>query len=65
VDLYIQSPIRLHGVVFNWLSTRTTLPFYLYDIFNVKTVQIFFFANLVAFMKSHITDMSINKVELY
>jgi hypothetical protein len=27
VDLYIHSPIRLHGVVLNWLSTRTTLPF--------------------------------------
>jgi hypothetical protein len=26
VDLYIHSPIRLHGVVLNWLSTGTTLP---------------------------------------
>jgi hypothetical protein len=25
-DLYIQSPIRLHGVVLNYLSTGTTLP---------------------------------------
>jgi hypothetical protein len=29
VDLYIRSPIRLHGVVFNQLSTGKTLP-YLY-----------------------------------
>jgi hypothetical protein len=27
VDLYIHSPIRLHGVVLNLLSTETTLPF--------------------------------------
>jgi hypothetical protein len=27
VDLYIHSPIRLHGVVLNSLSTGTTLPF--------------------------------------
>jgi hypothetical protein len=27
VDLYIHSPRRLHGVVLNWLSTGTTLPF--------------------------------------
>jgi hypothetical protein len=27
VDLYIHSPIRLHGVVLNQLSTVTTLPF--------------------------------------
>jgi hypothetical protein len=27
VYLYIHSPIHLHGVVLNWLSTRTTLPF--------------------------------------
>jgi hypothetical protein len=27
VNLYIHSPIRLHGVVFNYLSTETTLPF--------------------------------------
>jgi hypothetical protein len=26
VDLYVHSPIRLHGVVFNSLSTGTTLP---------------------------------------
>jgi hypothetical protein len=26
VDLYIHSPIRLHGVVLNFLSTKTTLP---------------------------------------
>jgi hypothetical protein len=29
VDLYIHSPILLHGVVLNQLSTGTTLPFYL------------------------------------
>jgi hypothetical protein len=27
VDLYIYSPIRLHGVVLNSLSTGTTLPY--------------------------------------
>jgi hypothetical protein len=27
MDLYIHSPIRLHGVVLNYLSTGTTLPF--------------------------------------
>jgi hypothetical protein len=27
VDLYIHSPIRLHGVLHNKLSARTTLPF--------------------------------------
>jgi hypothetical protein len=27
VDLYIHSPIRLHGVVLNYLRTGTTLPF--------------------------------------
>jgi hypothetical protein len=27
VDLYIRSPIRLHGVVLNSLSTGTTLTF--------------------------------------
>jgi hypothetical protein len=27
VDLYIHSPIRLHGVVLNFLSTGTTLPY--------------------------------------
>jgi hypothetical protein len=25
MNLYIHSPIRLHGVVLNWLSTGTTL----------------------------------------
>jgi hypothetical protein len=30
VDLYIHSPIRLRGVVLNYLSTGVTLPFYLY-----------------------------------
>jgi hypothetical protein len=29
MDLYIQSPIRLHGVVLNSLSTGTALPFIL------------------------------------
>jgi hypothetical protein len=26
MDLYVQSPIRLHGVVFNYLSRGTALP---------------------------------------
>jgi hypothetical protein len=29
VDLYIHNPIRLHGVVLYYLSTGTTLPFFL------------------------------------
>jgi hypothetical protein len=29
-DLYIHSPTRLHGVVFNWLSAGTTLPLPVY-----------------------------------
>jgi hypothetical protein len=29
VGLYIHSPIHIHGVVLNYLSTGTTLPFYL------------------------------------
>jgi hypothetical protein len=27
VEIYHQSPICIHGLVLNWLSTRTTLPF--------------------------------------
>jgi hypothetical protein len=27
MDLYVHSPIRLHGVVLNYLSTETTLQF--------------------------------------
>jgi hypothetical protein len=34
VDLYIHSPIRLHGVVLNYLSTGTTLPLPYSDIGN-------------------------------
>jgi hypothetical protein len=26
MDVYIQSPIRLHDTVLNWLSTGTALP---------------------------------------
>jgi hypothetical protein len=33
VNLYIHSPIHLHGVVLNWLSTETTLLFALPYIF--------------------------------
>jgi hypothetical protein len=35
VDLYIHSPIRLHGVMLNQLSTGTTLPFFYYVQFNL------------------------------
>jgi hypothetical protein len=34
VDLYIRSPIRLHGVVFIYLSTGTTSPFTLSGLFS-------------------------------
>jgi hypothetical protein len=38
VNLYINSPIRLHGVVLNWLSTGTTLPFTLpYRLHTVRS----------------------------
>jgi hypothetical protein len=30
VELYLHSPICLHGIMPNYLSTGTTLPFYLY-----------------------------------
>jgi hypothetical protein len=50
--LYIHSPIRLHGVVLNQLSTGTTLPSYLYilqrsDIF-LKLQPSFAFAAITA-----------------
>jgi hypothetical protein len=32
VDLYIHFPIRLHGVVINYLRSGTTLPFLPYQI---------------------------------
>jgi hypothetical protein len=35
VNLYIHSPIRLHGVVLNLLSTGTTLPFTLQILNNI------------------------------
>jgi hypothetical protein len=34
VDLYIHYPIRLHGVVLNYLGTWTTLPFSLQNVFD-------------------------------
>jgi hypothetical protein len=42
MDLYIHSPIRLHGVVFNQLSTGTTLPFMLLYIFILHTFMLHF-----------------------
>jgi hypothetical protein len=56
VDLYIHSPIHLHGVVFNQLSTGTTLPLSvrpfncLYRICEVS---------LQAFFKRKINDFKI------
>jgi hypothetical protein len=35
VDLYIHSPIRLHGLVLNWLSTRTALLIYVMCMFPI------------------------------
>jgi hypothetical protein len=32
VDLYIRTLIRLNGIVFNWLSKGTTLPFHFYFV---------------------------------
>jgi hypothetical protein len=40
VELYIQSPIRLHGVVLNRLSTGTASPFTLpYNISWVRSKE--------------------------
>jgi hypothetical protein len=39
VDLYIYSPIRLHGVVLNYLSTRTTLAFILEEVWRVSLIS--------------------------
>jgi hypothetical protein len=45
VELYLNSPIRLYGLVLNLLSTRTTLPFSLptkevkYSTFRSLTYQ--------------------------
>jgi hypothetical protein len=45
VDLYIHSPIRLHGVVLNSLGTGTNLPFTFYEgkvkdkVFLVQAVE--------------------------
>jgi hypothetical protein len=36
VDLYIRSPIGLHGVVLNLLSTETTLLFMFFLQYDVK-----------------------------
>jgi hypothetical protein len=38
VDLYIHSPIRLHGILLNLLSTGTTLPFYIGMLFSVAVL---------------------------
>jgi hypothetical protein len=38
VELYIHFPIRLHGVVFNSLSTGTTLPFLQYNLSEYDAV---------------------------
>jgi hypothetical protein len=34
VDLYVHSPIRLHGVVLNYLGTGTTLPTFAFILNN-------------------------------
>jgi hypothetical protein len=36
VDLYIHSPIHLHGILLNSLSTGTTLPYLLPTIVKMK-----------------------------
>jgi hypothetical protein len=40
VGLYIHFPIRLHGVVFNWLRTGTTFPLPLKDVWSVRKVEV-------------------------
>jgi hypothetical protein len=39
LELYIHSPIRLHGVVLNSLRTGTNLPFLHFAIINMETWQ--------------------------
>jgi hypothetical protein len=39
MDLYIHSPTRLHGVVFNWLSTGTSLPL-TFEILTVVSMKV-------------------------
>jgi hypothetical protein len=39
VDLYISSPIRLHGVVLNYLSTGTTLPVFTFTLAVIAFTQ--------------------------
>jgi hypothetical protein len=46
VELYLHSPICLHGIVLNYLSTGTTLPLpsateYYYIIFSLSGFAIF------------------------
>jgi hypothetical protein len=41
VDLYIYSPIHLHGIVVNELSTRTFLHFHLYLV-TMKRARLWF-----------------------
>jgi hypothetical protein len=45
VDLYIHSPIRLHGIVLNWLSAGTTLPFFTFTLFS-NTLSLCSFLNV-------------------
>jgi hypothetical protein len=39
VVLYIHSPVLLHAVVLNYLSTGTTLPYMLYPVSGPFSVQ--------------------------
>jgi hypothetical protein len=39
VDLYIHSPIRLHGIVLHELGTGTTLPYLTVDLFPSYNVD--------------------------
>jgi hypothetical protein len=42
VQLYLHSPMRLNGIVINWLRPRTTLPFYpTHVIFYLSTLRTF------------------------
>jgi hypothetical protein len=51
VDLYIHSPIRLHGVVLNWLSRGTTLRYLMgHESWSVhRTLVVVYYISTVYF----------------
>jgi hypothetical protein len=60
VDLYIHSPIRLHGVVLNYLSTGTTLPFFTFNGCQEKKLTEKLYRNRV--FSKHFIRRFLNKI---